>query len=255
MGYLEDSNGKKLDIRKLCGDRLKHFNVMQGACSDGVYIYVAFEQKKKKGRKHRIKIVKYQVSPFKLVKISGELNLGHANDMAYKNGILYVTHSGKKKIIHRVDAKTLTKKKNIKPKIKVGTLKQRMKIKAFNGIAPYGNGLIIRPMGSSTLLYCKDNNFVFTNVLKTSSPYRTSQGMDTDGHVVVRSFSWLQSSDKNHLVWYDKKGKEIKRMKVPVTGEMECAFYVGRQLWVSVHRKIKKDGKLQFHAYLYRIGG
>jgi hypothetical protein len=246
MGYLKDSDGKKLDIRKLCKGELKHFNVMQGACSDGVYIYIAFEQKKKKKRKHRIKIVKFQVSPFKMMKISAPLNLGHANDMAYKAGVLYVTHSGKKKVIHRVDAKTLKKLKDIKPKTEK---------KAFNGIAPYGDGFIVRPMGSSKLLICKNNKFVFSNVLRTTAPYKTSQGMETNGDIVIRSFSWRQSKNKNHLVWYNKKCKILKKMKVPVTGELEAAFYVGRQLWVSVHRKKRVDGKLKFHAYLYRIGG
>ena len=54
VSYLRTKNNKRFDVRDAVGSKLKHYNVTQGACSDGKYIYVAFEQKENKKKINHI---------------------------------------------------------------------------------------------------------------------------------------------------------------------------------------------------------
>lgn len=226
--------GHKMDIRSHVGDKLKHFTVTQGACYGDGHLYMAFERKDP----HAIKIVKMRFPSLEVVKVSDPLYIGHANDMAYRKGILYVTHSAGSSVIHRVDAKTLTKKKGIK----VGDAH-------YNGIATYGSGFILRVMGGSKMLIV-NKRWHKVRTIKTEKTYTTSQGMVQKGGVIYRAYSKAQSKDKNFLVKFDKRGQVISRRRVEVTGELECVFLVDGQVWFTVYRKKRVKGKMRYYAYL-----
>ena len=105
--YITDKNGKPINIRRLAGAGLEHFPWPQGAASDGKYIYMVFERKAIRGFAHRCRIVKLDARTFTIRQVSGNLRLGHGNDITYRDGVLYITHSAGSKLIHRVDARTL----------------------------------------------------------------------------------------------------------------------------------------------------
>lgn len=234
------------DIRSLAPKRLKHFVVPQGACTDGTYIYIVFEQKKKKGRPHRIKIVKLDAKTMKVVKVSGALKLGHANDLCVRNGIIYATHSAGAKTIHRVTAKSLKQKKGIS--VKVPKKYAKKGIKEFNGIATYGkNRFLVRVMHGRGMAVL-DKNMKVVRFFRTDTNYVTSQGMTTDGMTIVRAYSHGQSG-KNYLVEYSPKGKEKSRHKVILDGEMECVFMLDGERYVTTYIK---DGKKR-KAYIAKI--
>ena len=246
MEYIK-KNGKPLDIRAHVGKTLKGFTVVQGSCTDGQNVYLIFERKKSKSASHRCKIVKMDIDSLKVVKVSQSLKLGHGNDMCHRDGILYVTHSEGSMVVHRVDAGSLKQKKGVKV-----TLPKKLKgkkIAAFNGIAPYGSGFILRVMGGSGMLIV-NRNFRGTRFFRTKTSYTTSQGMDHKGGKIYRTYSKLQSKDKNFLVTYDKKGLQISRERIPVVGELEGVFLVSGKPWFVVYRKKNVEGEKKYCAFI-----
>lgn len=233
------------DIRKVVGGRLKYFSVTQGACSDGRYIYMIFERKAKGGRSHRCKVVVYDPKARKAVKVSGALKLGHGNDCCVRGGILYVTHSEGKRVVHRVDTKTMKKLKDIK--VSVPKKYKGKGIKAFNGICCYGSGFLLRVMGGRGMAVTNPA-FKVTRFYKTDTSYKTSQGMTMNGLTVIRAFSRLQSGD-NRIVEYSVKGKEKRLYKAKLIGEMEAVFVHDGKLLATTY--YKKNGKGE--AYIAEI--
>jgi len=253
--YLRNPSDKsRFDVRAAVGDKLKHYNVTQGACSDGRYIYVAFEQKehKEKKREHRIKIVKLDPETRKILKVSAPLKLGHANDMCARGAFLYVTHSGTKKVIHKVNTSTLAKGKDIEIDV---PKKYRKHITGFNGISTYGEAYLLRGMGGNYVLYL-DKNFKVSKIEKFTKPFKDkedSQGMTYKDGIVYRAYSRLQSAKKNFICKFSKVGKLVSKSKVEIKGELENIFFIGDKLYGMVYRKKKKDGKTHYMSYIFKV--
>lgn len=240
---------KRWDVKAAAGDKLKHYNVTQGACSDGCYIYMAFEQKPKHGREHRIKIVKVNPATKKVEKVSKAMSLGHANDMCIFNGELLITHSGSKKVIHRVKISSFTKLKDISIDV---PKKYRKYITGFNGIAKTEDGFVLRGLGGNQVLYL-DEKFKVKKVVKFTKPFekRDSQGMDYHKGIVYRSYSRLQSASKNYICKFKPDGKLISKSQVKSKGELESVFIHQGKIYGTMYRKKKKDGKKHYMAYIF----
>lgn len=235
--------GKKYNIRTHVNDKLKNYTVVQGGCAGDTYIYLIFENKSN----NKCKIVKLHGTTFKMTKCSKALNIGHGNSVCIKNNILYITHSGTTNIIHTVNNSTLEKGKDIVVK----NPKKYEGATAFNGIALYKDGFILRGMGSNKLFIC-DNHFVITGMITAESIY-TSQDMATYNNQIIRAFSDLQSSTKNWIYYYNYSGKLLKKNKVNVTGELENIFIFRGKLYGTVYRKYKKNGKMKYCAYVFQV--
>ncbi len=238
MSYIRNKKGNRIDIRKLAGKALSGHVVTQGACSDGTYVYMAFERKKDK----TIKIVKLSLGnrSIKIKSVSKALKIGHANDMTHRDGILYVTHSGDSNKIHRVRASDLKKLKDV-----------TAPAHGMNGIARLGDGYVIRVSGKPAIVV--DAKFKLIRSFRWSKNYRVSQGMDSDGRIITRAFSVLQSKDKNVIGVYSTKGKLLRTRKVKVTGEMEGVFYHKGKLYGTLYRKKKKNGKMKYYAFIFTL--
>lgn len=232
--------------------QLKGFRVPQGCCTDGTYVYVVYERKKP----HGCKIAKYTFDG-KLKKVSGTLKIGHGNDICFRDGILYITHSSGGLVIHRVDAGTLRQKKGFKVRV---PKKYKKNIKAFNGIATYGKGFILRVMGGRGMAIIKKKrgkdgkmHYYVVKFYRTDTFHETSQGMTTDGVAVIRSYSHLQKGT-NYIVRYSSKGKEIVRKRAKnekgnLKGELEGIFIHDDELYATTY---VKDGKERY-TYLTRL--
>lgn len=246
--YIKGKDGKPLDLRSLSSE-LRDFRVNQGACSDGKNVYVIFERAKIGKWSHRCKILKLD-SSLRVVKVSDELKIGHGNDVTYCDGNLYVTHSAGGRIVHRVNAITLKHEETIKVRI---PKRGRGIIRAFNGIARFGHGFILRVMWGSGMVIT-DENFRATRYFTTPDYFTTSQGMDQKGMITYRAFSKLQSSDKNFLVTYNDDGEMLERIKLDITGELESVFFVGDELYGTVYRKtLDENGRVKRTTYLVGI--
>ena len=233
------------NIRKLAGDRLKHYTVTQGSCAGSKYIYMIFEQKAKKGRPHRCKVVKYDPAEKRIVKVSGALKVGHGNDICIRDHTLYITHSAGSKTIHRVDSRTLKQRKGVKVRVP----KRFKGIKAFNGIASYGSGLLLRVMGGNKVAVV-NSKFKIVNVFRTETNWTTSQGMTIQDRLLLRAYSHAQSG-RNYLVWYSLKGEQKRRSKVKLGGEMEAVFVLDGQIYVTTYIKDRKKRE----AYIAKVDG
>lgn len=237
MGYIR-KNGKRLDVRELCGKRLRDFTVVQGSCTDGQYIYLAFERKARKSRSQAVKIVKLSITTFEVKKVSKALKIGHANDMCIRGRTLYVTHSAGESVVHRVDADTLEKESDIE-----------VSNKEYNGIATYGSGYILRVMGGDKMLIV-NKRWHKVRTIRTKKHYEVSQGMTQKGGIIYRAYSDYQSSDKNRIVTFDKRGRKLHKKTLDITGELESCFLHNGKLWVVVYRKKKINGKMKYMAYI-----
>ena len=211
--------------------RPKGYTVPQGACSDGKYIYIVVEKKKPQG----CKVIK--VLGTKVVKVSRRLKVGHGNDICYRDGILYITHSKGKKVIHRVDAKTLRQKKGIKVK------------REYNGICCYDKGYLLREMGTRRIVRV-DFSFHETGSFKTPS-YTTSQGMDYNKHL-YRAYSHGQSRS-NYIRWYDLSGKQLGTKHIDRMGELENVFFLGEKMMCTIYRKKKVNGKMKRYIFIGEV--
>ena len=251
--YFRDSKKRRIDIRDLAGDSLKHFTVTQGACSDGAYIYMAFEQKAKEGRPHRIKIVKFCPATKKIIKVSSAMNLGHANDMTYHDGKLYITHSKGLMAIHTVFAKSLKKGRDIDIELEK---KYKKKCHGFNGISKTEDGFIVRLMGGHYLAKT-DNNLVVKDYIHCTNAFpkskKDTQGTTYDNRTIVRAFSRLQSKSSNYICKFSSKGKLKSKALLKMTGELESVFMIDGKMYGTSYRKKSKDGKKKYMAYVFRI--
>ena len=248
--------GKNLDIRKQAGKKLKGYTVLQGACSDGRYIYMAFEKRNgdPDGKdRARIKIAKVRIKGWKLVKVSKSgLKLGHANDMTYNMHKKYLVVTGAKvndPYVSLVDPGTL---------MKIGTKRVRLGkkykyAKAFNAI-DYDNKsrtYFVRGRETDGMSFIVDQDFRFISAsnIKSIWPNRHVQSSASRGEFFIVPQSMNQSKNKNTITFFSKTGGAVRSIRIPVTGELQSLFYVGNRMYGAVYRKAGKSRK----AFLIRI--
>ena len=237
MGYLFD----RKSFRK--GKELKKYKVNQGICTDGTYIYSIFERKKP----HECKIRKFTFDN-KTIKISKPLHIGHGNDITYRDGWLYITHSKSGSVIHTVNAKTLTKGSDIH----IDIPKKIKKNPSFNGIAAMETGFALKMMGSSKIIIL-DADFKYKRSFKLKKKFIVSQGMEWHDNKLYRVYSNYQKS-QNKVAVFDMKGNLLKLYKIKVKGEAEGIFFCAHKFYMSIYRKYKKKGhKKQYKSRLYRL--
>lgn len=235
MGYLFDRHS----FRK--GEALNKYKVNQGVCTDGKYIYSVFERKKP----HKCKIRKFTFDN-KTIKTSKALSIGHGNDITYKDGWLYITHSRSGSVVHKVNAKTLEKGKDIKIIIP----KKLSKSPSFNGIAATKDGFVIKLMGSSKIIEVNDK-FEYKRAFKLKKKFIVSQGMEWHDGKIYRVYSNYQKS-QNKVAVFDMKGNLVKLYKIKVKGEAEGTFFCNGKFYMSIYRKYKnKHGKKVYKSRLY----
>ena len=74
----------------------------QGACTDGTYLYRALVSEDSQPTK----LQKLELHSGNIIKESLTTSYGHANDMCYKDGKLFIAHSSSTNIVYEVDANT-----------------------------------------------------------------------------------------------------------------------------------------------------
>ena len=229
-----------MNIRKIVGKAVKKHRVAEGACYSGGYYYFSFGNLRKKKT-----IIVKMTKDLKVVKISSPLKVGHCNDMCERDGILYITHSGKKNVIHRVNAKTLKKLENTKVK--------GYKNGRFNAITCFGNGFMLKQMASKKIIIT-DKKFNYLHTVKLSETMKLGQGMTWAKGKLYRASS-VKQSRKNYICVYSSKGKLLDRIHYNHKGELEDVMMVDGKLMLYIHRKKKtKKGKKKFKALLKKVG-
>lgn len=249
------ANGKKVDVRKQAGSKLNGYTVSQGTCSDGRFLYMCFEcrngDENGSGRA-RIKIAKVRVSDWKVVKVSGSLKLGHANDITYNGNRRILVVTGAKTndpYVRIVDPSSL--KKTGKKKIKLDS--SYSYVKAYNAIDydPESHTYYIRSRSYGGLCFTLGEDFRMIDYsVVPSDTSRYVQSCATLGDHFILTQSKEQSSSKNSITIFEKAGKKLQEIKIKLTGELESIFMIGNELYATVHKHVGKSYKT---GYILRI--
>jgi hypothetical protein len=229
-----------MDLRKHIneetGGALKHHRVLEGGCREGGIYYLMFGNMKKK----TTVVCKLMAGKEKTVLgVSKPLKIGHANDCCVRGNIILVTHSGKRNVIHRVSANTLTKL----PDVNVSGCKG-----GFNGIACMSENYLLKKMGSKKC-YVVDSAFRYKNTIKLSKTKKIGQGITYHDGRIYRATS-IGQSKRNYVMVYNRHGKLLKTYHYKHKCEIEDVFVAGDNIRISIYRKRKKNGKKHFEAFI-----
>ncbi len=200
---------------------------VQGACTDGEYAYFAVNR-------GDTKILKYNVSTWKLKKKSSTLSLGHANDMTYnpkKNTIIVANHEPDHRKLTFIDPNTLTVTGEKKIKLKIYSISYN---EARNQYVVGISGTYDFAILDSKLNVVKKFKGVDTGYLR--------QGMDCDDNYLYFAQS---GTNGNIIVVYNWSGKHVDTIKVDKSMEIENIFHVKNNVFITLH---------YFGNYVHRIG-
>lgn len=240
VSYLT-KNGKNWNLNSKIG-----YSLNQSACSDGKYLYVAF----KRDDSHGI-IGKFDIEKRQLIKKSGVMNLGHANDMTYdysRNKVFVTRRENNDISLSAIDPNSLTKS-TVKIKIPSSVGGYNLNpIKSFNGIAYDENRgqLLIRGRYASSLLIWVDSNYKAVKAIRIKKGFLIpTQGMEIMNNKVIYSQSLLQY--QSSVTSYNRKtGSKIKSTKLGVHGELEGVFAYKGGLYGITYDKRGKNKSLVY---------
>ena len=229
-------------INKATGGALKDHRVIEGGCYDGGMYYLLF------GNMTRKTTVVCKVKAGKEKKVLGAskpLHIGHANDCCVRGSIVYVTHSGKKNVIHRVSASTLKKLSDVNVTgCKCG----------FNAVTCFGSGFLVKKMASRKC-FVLDDRFRHKKTITLSSTMKVGQGMHWDPKRarLFRASSTGQSK-KNFVCEYKASGKLVKKYQYKHKCELEDVMVNGAgDIVITIYKKRKKKRGKTFEAFIRKL--
>lgn len=194
------------------------YNIAQGACSDGTYVYGVIKNAEDSGAV----ISKHLLADGSFVARSEVLKLGHGNDMTYdsKNNRLVVAHGQKEgMILTLVDAETLAFIEDINIEAGAGAISYNEQRDCY-----------AISQGGKTLHFLDSNFELIKSMTRSDSFGYTAQGMGSDNKYLYFPMS---GRDDNILVVYDWEGNYITKVVVPVKMESESMFWVNGKYYIA----------------------
>lgn len=198
----------------------------QGAATDGVYLYRA--------------LVAADDAPTLLQKInlsSGEIILersdksyGHANDMTYANGKLYIAHSSSTSTVYELNAETLDYITSYEVPLTIW------------GIAydPTNNLFILGGVGSAYLsVYYPDFKFMYRIKPENSYSGLVRQGIFADSNYIYIALdnaygAVIENNKGSRIMVYTWNGMFIKSLHIPIP-EIEWAFPLNGFMYIGTY--------------------
>lgn len=190
---------------------------MQGACTDGEYIYYVY---------YNTNIIKkYNIKTGEVTSASYTSGLyGHANDMTYNpnTGRIYLTVMDSEAHIAVINPSTL---EQIEQFVLYG---ENGAVQPCHGIAydrihdryVVANATTITgTYGQRYTLYDSSFHYVRTIVMPAPETW-TIQGIETDGFYIYRAL-WDDTNDTNYVKVYDYDGNYVKTISVHDSAELE----------------------------------
>lgn len=240
------------EIKRASGVSESGYRATQGGNTDGTYAYTAMG---KKGSKTYNKVVKTRLSDMKVVKVSGDLKLDHANDITYDpvNKRIVVTHNDRhRKRVSFVNPGTLklTGYKDIvvPATLKGATKAQLSAIKGFASVTYMRSG---KYAGNYIAVISSNHNFLVLNKNFTPIEYITVskrytndqiyyQGADNiDGCLYVGIFPKNQKY-KNFICIYDMDGNFKGKITLIKGYELENVFHAGDSIYMTLYKRVTK---------------
>ncbi|MBQ1400736.1 MAG: hypothetical protein IIY99_00135, partial [Firmicutes bacterium] len=231
----------RLDVSRAARQKLYGYDTVQGAASDWTYSYTILLNKSN----GYSRIVKMKGGTSKVVRISKVMYLGHGNGMAYNpdRKILVVAHGkATKGVLSVVRARDLKYMKKVR--IKYGKSLTGYNgddlhgIKTYSGVSylPGKKQYVLTPNEKVAAVYLdRDFNPVRYQTLYYKFPNQT-QGTHAEGELLFRSASPKGSGPDNAFFIYNTFGVFLKKIKIPVAGELESLYFVGNKLFGAIYR-------------------
>ena len=258
----KDGNDKKVyryknvrgafEIKRASGVSESGYRAVQGGNSDGTYAYTAMG---KKGSSTYCKIVKTRLSDMKVVKVSGNLKLNHANDITFDpaNYRLVVTHNDKHTMrvsFVNPDSLTVTGYKDISvpSTLKGATKSQLSAIEGFSSVTymrdgKYAGNYIAVISGYHNFLVLSPN-FKPIEYITVSTKLNGSQvyyqGADNiNGNLYIAIFP-RDKKYHNMISIYNMDGEFQGKITLNSGYELENVFHSGSIMYVTLYKKVKK---------------
>ena len=264
---------KTLDVPKAAKQGLYDNSIMQGGCTDGTYGYYALIDKQgtDKMTDDTQKIAKVKLSTGKVVKVSGNVPIDHANDMTYdstRKRIVVVHNMGGsdkvKKRITMIDPSSLKvigkKDLSIPTKLEGSSESKLKEIKGLCSVAynKKRQQFIFLISGSHNLLFTdKDFNPIkFVKIAddqKTDNDYWYCQGMDATNYFIYVLTSPKSGNKYNKMLMYDWAGNLKCQINIKKGYEIENVFHVSNNWYAGFYTFHKVDGKYRRSGYIYKF--
>jgi len=262
-----NSDGTVFDLMRQAGQTLYAYDTLQGATAGKGFGYFSLYNRKN----NTAKIVKVRLCDMKVIKVSGVLNVRHANELAYNgrnNTIVIANADPTPKRITVVDANSLRIKfhKILKmpKKIKGMSKKECKKFKGVGAIAynEKHNCYVARMRKTNDLLLLNASFKPYKRIKQKSKVKgMLYQGLDSYKDCIMVCQSFKGKKKYNLITVYNMKGKKLARYKMSLGSpkrELETIFHDGNQFYVGCYCCFGAKTDLQkLHIkrenYIYRI--
>jgi len=240
------------EIKRASGISESKYRANQGGGTDGTYSYNCLC---KKGSKTYVKIVKTRLRDMKVVKVSKDLKLNHANDVTYDpvHKRLVVTHNDvKRKRVTFVNTRTLKsmgyKGIKIPSTLKGATKKQLSAIKGFASVTYMRGG---KYAGNYIGVISGNHNFLVLNKKFKPIEYITVdkkingaqiyyQGADNIGDKLYIAVYPRKKSRRGFIVAYDMDGNFLGKINLRKGYETENIFHTKKYMYMTLYKPVTK---------------
>ncbi len=238
-------NAKKLEIRKLSGQKMQKFDTMQGAVAYGsTGWYIMYDRVKSKCR-----IAKINLKTKKLIKVSPDLNISHGNDIAYNSDRkqLVVAHGAPNyKLVSFVDPNTLTIQKTVSLTLPKGTPGATdSNCNNFEGITAIAYNTnhkmyVARLKSQGHIVQYDENLNAVKYVRLDKKDNYLFQGMDSYSEYMLVVQSPGNGGKENIISVYDWDGKYMSRVSLGSTYELENVYHRNGNFYAGFYRSYYK---------------
>ena len=200
-----------------------NYKVMQGAATDGTYLYYCIENQALEA--HESYIYKVDIATGKIVKRSKSLQLDHSNDMTYNpklNQLVVVHNAPHRELVSFVDIETLEKVKTI-------DIGREIFCMAYNEMR---DQYVVGLSGGQTFAVLNSDFGYLREYTPVASTGYTTQGMTCDDN-----YLYFAQSGANVVVVYDWDGYQVAVIPIEFTNiETENICIVGNYMYIGFYR-------------------
>lgn len=203
-----------------------YYEVLQGGCSDGEYVYLAMHNGYKDSLSDLAEaaIVKIDPDDWETVDTYKGLKVDHANDMCYNSKtdeLIVVSSSPDPHIISIFDADTMELKERKTLDVGINSLAYSAKENCYYACLS----------GSNTFAKLSED-FKKVKTFKIKDHDRTEQNIEVHGDCIYITFY-----DPNSIMIYNKQGELVEDKELSVfSNELECAFFVGDTMYAGYYQ-------------------
>lgn len=238
-------NSKKLELRKLSGQKMENFDTMQGGVAYGnTGWYIMYDRNKSK-----CKIAKINLKTKKLIKVSPELNISHGNDIAYNSNRkqLVVAHGAPNyKLVSFVDPDSLVIQKTVTLTLPKGTPgASDSNCSNFSGITAIAYNTnhkmyVARLKSQGHIVQYDENLNAVKYVRLDKKDNYLFQCMDSYSEYMLVGQSPGNGGKENIISVYNWDGKYMSRVSLGSTYELENVYHKNGNFYAGFYRSYYK---------------